>query len=418
MPKEIKMNPLLPENCFVPDAEARVMPDGRLYLYGSWDISGSDAYCSRELHCFSTEDMENWTDHGVIFRNDESFVGIPWSPESPLFAPDAIEKDGKYYLYVCGRGKEEGVAEASSPIGFFSAAEKIELADGDGIDPAVFVDDDGQGYLFWGQFSLRGARLTPDMKQIIPESLTQGILTEWEQGFHEGASIRKRGDKYYLVFTDISRGKATCLSYAMADSPLGPYKKCGVIIDNIYCDPSTWNNHGSIACFKGKWYVFYHRSSQNRNTCRRVCAEPISFDENGYIKEVEQTSQGASAPISASKPIRARSACRMIGNCRVERVDEQEVLVSDGKGHWHLPDWAEYKYIEFDKNIEFKTFSAKAKGTGSITVKLEGDEEIATLSVECDSFEYFTSDCKNVSGAHTVWLFFEGNIALSEFLFE
>ena len=358
------MNPLLPENCFAPDAEARVMPDGRLYLYGSWDISGSDNYCSRELHCFSTDNMETWTDHGIIFRNDETFCGIPWNKDTMLYAPDAIEKNGKYYLYVCGNKREEGVAIADSPTGPFSVAEKIEYADGDGIDPAVFVDSDGQGYLFWGQFSLRGAKLSDNMKQIIPETLTKGILTEWEHGFHEGASIRKRGDKYYLVFTDISRGKATCLSYAMADSPLGPYKKCGVIIDNTYCDPSSWNNHGSIACFKGKWYVFYHRSSQNRNTCRRVCAEPISFDENGYISEVEQTSQGASAPIRAERAIRARCACRMIGGCRVESLGEQEVLVAEGKGHWHLHDWAEYKYIDFDKNIDFKTFSAKAKSSG------------------------------------------------------
>lgn len=172
---------------------------------------------------------------------------------------------------------------ANSPTGPFSIAERIEIADGDGIDPTVFVDEDGQGYLFWGQFSLRGAKLSPDMKQIISESLQKGIITEWEHGFHEGASIRRRGNQYYMIYTDISRGKATCLSYAIADAPLGPYKKGGVIIDNVYCDPNTWNNHGSIAEFKGQWYVFYHRSSQGLKTCRRVCAEPICFDENGFI---------------------------------------------------------------------------------------------------------------------------------------
>ena len=411
------MNPLLTENCFMPDAEARVMPDGRLYLYGSWDISGSPDYCSRVMHCFSTDDMESWIDHGVIFRNDEAFYGIPWNKETALYAPDAIEKDGKYYLYVCGSHKEEGVAVADSPIGPFSAAEKIELADGDSIDPSVFVDDDGQGYLFWGQFSLRGAKLSSDMKATIPESIKRGILTEWEHGFHEGSSIRRRGDKYYMVYTDISRGKATCLSYAIADSPLGPYEKCGVIIDNVYCDPNSWNNHGSIAEFKGQWYVFYHRSSQGKCTCRRVCAEPISFDENGFIREVEQTSRGASAPMNAQLPIRARTACRMMGKCRIEQIDDKEVLMSPAGGHWGISDWAEYKYINFG-DTKITHFNTLVRGKGSITLCVDGDEEISTIEIDNEAFEWTSSSCKSISGIHPLWLFFKGDLTIEEFYFE
>ena len=411
------MNPLLAENCFMPDAEARVMPDGRLYLYGSWDISESPDYCSHVMHCFSTDDMENWVDHGIIFRNDETFYGIPWNKETRLYAPDAIEKDGKYYLYVCGSHKEEGVAVADSPIGPFSEACKIEIADGDSIDPSVFVDEDGQGYLFWGQFSLRGAKLSPDMKSIIPESLKEGILTEWEHGFHEGASIRRRGNKYYMVYTDISRGKATCMSYAISDSPLGPYKKCGVIIDNIYCDPNTWNNHGSIAKFKGQWYVFYHRSSQGMRTCRRVCAEPIYFDEDGLIREVKQTSQGASAPIDAQFPIRARRACRMMGKCRIEQYENKEVLVAKAGGHWGTSDWAEYKFINFD-STSFSKFKILAKGKGDIKVKIDGNEEIAFLNCDHDKLEWHSSPCKAVQGTHTLWLFLNGDLTIEEFLFE
>jgi len=411
------MNPLLPENCFMPDAEARVMPDGRLYLYGSWDISADPDYCSHILHCFSTDDMENWIDHGVIFRNDEEFYGIPWNKEAKLYAPDAIEKDGKYYLYVCGNPQVEGVAVADSPIGPFSAAERIEGADGDGIDPTVFVDKDGQGYLFWGQFSLRGAKLSSDMKRIIPESLKTGIITEWEHGFHEGSSIRRRGDKYYMVYTDISRGKATCMSYAIADAPLGPYKKGGVIIDNIFCDPNTWNNHGSIAEFKGQWYVFYHRSSQGLKTCRRVCAEPISFDENGFIHEVEQTSQGALASVDARMPIRARAACRMIGKCQIDQIGEKEVLVSKGGGHWKTPDWAEYKYIDFGKE-NLLAFKVLAKGNGSITLKIDGNEEISRIKIDNSDFEWTTAPCRNIDGTHPLWLFFDGDVTVEEFLFE
>ena len=414
------MNPLLPDNCFLPDAEARVMPDGRLYIYGSWDIPKNDDYCTRIMHCFSTDDMENWTDHGIIFRNDEIFYGIPWNKNTELYAPDAIEKNGKYYLYVCGHRKEEGVAIADSPIGPFSVAERIEIADGDGIDPSVFVDNDGQAYLFWGQFSLRGAKLADDMKTILPDSLKNGILTEWEHGFHEGASIRRRGDKYYMVYTDISRGRATCMSYAIAVSPLGPYKRGGVIIDNIYCDPETWNNHGSIAEFKGQWYVFYHRSSQGRKSCRRVCAEPISFDENGFIREVEQTSQGASAPMNAYTSIRTRRACRMMGRCSIEQEGESEVLVSRAGGHWRIPDWAEYKYVDFGEpnQPDYTTFNIRARGKGRITVKVDGNEEISCVDIDSIELKSFSAPCKNVSGVRTLWLFLEGDMTIEEFLFE
>lgn len=411
------MNPLLPENCFMPDAEARVMPDGRLYLYGSWDISAGSEYCSNVMHCFSTDDMKNWIDHGVIFRNDENFYGIPWNKDSRLYAPDAIEKDGKYYLYICGNHDEEGVATADSPTGPFSEAERIEIADGDSIDPSVFIDNDGQGYLFWGQFTLRGAKLTPDMKHIMPESFHEGILTEWEHGFHEGASIRRYKDKYYMIYTDISRGKATCLSYAISDNPFGPYKKGGTIIDNIYCDPNTWNNHGSIAEFKGQWYVFYHRSSQGRPSCRRVCAEPIYFDENGYIREVEQTSHGAEEPIKANVPIRARTACRMIGKCHIDQIEDKEVLVSNSGNHWGISDWAEYKFVNFNSG-SFSKFKILARGQGSISLRIDGNQEITNIQIDSTDFECHSSTCKKICGIHRLWLFFNGDIAVEEFFFE
>ena len=410
------MNPLLPDNCFLPDAEAHVMSDGRLYIYGSWDISGNAEYCSREVHCFSTDDMISWKDHGAVFRNDESFYGMPWAKDSLLYAPDAIEKDGKFYLYICGSRKEEGVAVADSPTGPFSAAERIELADGKGIDPAIFVDNDGQAYYLWGQFSLKGARLEEDMKTIIPESLKEGIVTEWEHGFHEGASLRRRGDKYYLVYTDISRGKATCLAYAVADSPLGPYKKGGVIIDNVYCDPSTWNNHGSINSFGDKWYVFYHRSSQNGRTNRRVCAEPIEFDENGMIKEVEQTSSGTQGALDARMAIPARAACRLMGRCYINVCDGNEILVSESGRHWGQRDWAEYKYIDFGEG-GLNELCISAKGKGTITFVIENSIELCSIEFDCDTTQKFTSRIPDLSDKHLLWIFLDGDFHIYSFCF-
>ena len=125
------------------------------------------------------------------------------------------------------------------------------------------------------------------MREIDESTLNTHLLTEEEHGFHEGSSVRKRNGIYYFVYTDISRGKASCLSYATSKSPLGPFKKGGVIIDNTGSDPDNWNNHGSIAEYNGQWYVFYHRASHNSNYSRRTCVEPIYFNEY-YGKELKK----------------------------------------------------------------------------------------------------------------------------------
>ncbi len=175
------MNPFLDHEHYVPDAEAHVWKDGRLYIYGSYDIRGADTYCSRQYRTFSTDDMVHWTDHGVSLDTQQ----IPWlNPSIPLYAPDCAYKDGKYYLYFCtfdGVGRE-GVAVSESPYGPFENPVPVKGADGGGIDPAVLVDDDGQAYLYWGQFALQGAKLNASMTGIIPGT-QRTLLTEADHGF-------------------------------------------------------------------------------------------------------------------------------------------------------------------------------------------------------------------------------------------
>ena len=192
------MNPLLPQDIFVPDAEAHVMPDGRLYLYGSMDEPGSGRWCSQHYHVFSTDDLQlaHWTDHGVSL--DTARGDVPFAPNGALWAPDAIEKNGVYYLYFCGQAVDgrffEGVAVSDRPEGPFTQAQPIAYADGDSIDPAVFVDDDGQAYYLWGQGALKGARLMDDMKTLDMDPLQTALFTEEDHGFHDGGSVRTRGD--------------------------------------------------------------------------------------------------------------------------------------------------------------------------------------------------------------------------------
>lgn len=360
-------NPILPLQYHIPDCEAHVMPDGKVYLYGSFDKT-ADGFSSEEYVVFGSKDMMNWD-----IAEDSAFTtrDVPWAkntsskshtvlskvkcyedlpahirqilPESArqipieqivaaieaetrkglskdirLYAPDAIEKDGKYYLYFCMSDDSEGVAVSDKPTGPFKSAVKLPIS---GIDPAVFVDDDGAAYYYWGQFSANAAKLTPDMMSLDESTIVEGIVTEQKHHFHEGSSVRKRGDTYYYVFADTSRGSPTCLGYATSKSPLGPFTYQGVIVDNEDCDPKSWNNHGSIEKIGNQWYVFYHRSSGNSQYMRRVCCEPISFDENGLIPEVKMTSQGAGTPLKLGIEISASLACGFKGGAYLAEKD-------------------------------------------------------------------------------------------------
>jgi hypothetical protein len=408
------MNPILPVQYFVPDVEARQFQDGRMYLYGSSDISGNTVYCSQEYRVFSSADLVHWTDHGVSFRSQD----VHSDPTSQLYAPDCVCIKGRYYLCYCCSDKSEGIAVSDSPSGPFKNAFAVQGADGDAIDPAILLDDDGQVYYYWGQFHLRGARLTDDLSAIDPTTLETHLVTEAEHGFHEGASIRKRHGVYYLVYTDISRGRATCLAYAASHSPLGPFEKRGIIVDNTGCDPGTWNNHGSIAEFNGEWYVFYHRSSQASKFNRRVCVEPIHFRQDGSIDPVEMTTQGISGPLPATQRTDAYRACLLSGTVRTESIGP-----GDHSDQWrehltwiHDGDWAACKYLDFGEGVS--SFHARAGSLaygGRIEVRI--DQPDGPLLCVCDvshsgGWHKWRAACADVktpvSGTHALYLVFRG----------
>ena len=159
--------------------------------------------------------------------------------------------------------------------------------------------------------------LNEDMVSFDTEKVVKNLVTEEQHYFHEGSSMRKIGDTYYYIFADVERGKPTALGYATSDSPLGPFTYRGIIIDNADCDPDSWNNHGSIACFNGQWIVCYHRSSRNSRMNRRLCMEKIRILEDGTIPEVKMTSQGLGDPFGPGERIEGYRVCGLRGNAFV-----------------------------------------------------------------------------------------------------
>lgn len=394
-----KRNPVLPLEYHIPDSEGHVMPDGKLYVYGSYD-DREDVFCSEKYYVASTSDMEHWTIYDeslngkdIPWFNDPDapkYPGIDWSHPTPfiqkmlaqaaaggddmkekfekaedeekpplLFAPDCVEKDGKYYLYFCMPDDSEGVAVSDRPGGPF--VNPVQLPCG-GIDPSVFIDDDGQAYFYWGQLFSHGVKLNPDMTSFDRNQIVDNLVTEEEHFFHEGSSMRKIGDTYYYVYADMERGKPTALGYSTGKSPLGPFTYRGIIVDNADCDPASWNNHGSIECVNGQWYVFYHRCSRGVQQHRRLCIEPITINPDGSIDEVLMTSQGTGEPFTPGETIMGYQSCGLKGNVYIGLDDQYgEKLMNISEGDEMI-----FRYVRSGR--PYTKVKIEAYGSGAVEV--------------------------------------------------
>ena len=402
-------NPIGLALTFPADPSAKLGADGRLYVYCSLDIA-TNYYCSQTNVVLSTGDMRTWQWHPNSFVSAGKNDMLP-DNDAILYAPDCQYRDGNYYLYFCQPGKlPTGVAVSKSPTGPFTNATFLNVGKYLEIDPSTFIDDDGQAYHVWGQFTMKMAKLNKDMRTLDADSIRDNILTEKEHHFHEGAYMTKRNGLYYLVFADNSREyRPSCLGYATSKSPFGPYQYRGVIIDNNHCNPGNWNNHGSIAEFGGKWYVFYHRSTQGVVMMRKACVEPITFREDGSIPEVEMTTQGAEGPIDASLRIEAEQACALWGKLRISTGgDETEILTGIHDG-----DRAIYKYIDFKtepKKLRLRVKPGKSDCTLSIHLDQDLNAPIAKTKIMGSpngQWAEIVCDVANVSGVHAVTLSFQ-----------
>ena len=180
-------------------------------------------------------------------------------------------------------------------------------------------------------------------------------------------------------------------------------------MDNKYSDPSSWNNHGSIAEYKGQWYVFYHRSTHNSRMMRKACIEPISFTEDGRIIEVEMTTQGAGPPLNALDKLEAERACLLFGNVRIQAFEKYKEEL--GKIN-HLDNVA-YKYIDFKDGITSFTVNVKAIKGGKISISLDQPWHREVGSVEIPegdgkTWQEFNGEIEMTKGVHAVWINFYG----------
>lgn len=322
------MAPLI-TNIYTADPSAHVF-NGRVYIYPSHDREtdikfndNGDQYDMADYHVFSLDSLSPpgpVTDHGVVLRTED----VPWASKQ-LWAPDAAFKDGVYYLYFPARDKQGvfriGVARGDKPEGPFTA-DPEPIPGSFSIDPASFVDDDGQAYLYFGglwggqlqcyqkgpdQFdaswqgpqevsgagvAAQGPRVgvldasmgkfaspVQELTILAPETGKPILGDDHDRRFFEAAWLHKHAGKYYFSY---STGDTHFLCYAVGESPLGPFTYGGRILEPVL----GWTTHHSIVEFEGRTYLFYHdcELSKGVDHLRSVKAKEIFYDEEGKIK--------------------------------------------------------------------------------------------------------------------------------------
>lgn len=282
------------------DPSARVFGD-KVYLFPSHDILATEGkgrvgwFCMEDYHVFSSSNLADWTDHGVIVQQNK----VPWvRPNSySMWAPDCIERNGKYYFYfptspkdtaAYGRGFSIGVAIADKPEGPY-VPQETPIKGVHGIDPNVFIDKDGQAYLYWSAGNIFAAKLKENMTELASAPVILKDLPT--KGLKEGPYLFERNGIYYMTFPHVEN-KIERLEYSMSDNPLGPFKMTGVILDE---SPSgCWTVHHSVIQFKNQWYLFYHDRdySPNFDKARSVRVDSLFFNDDGTIKKVIPTFRG------------------------------------------------------------------------------------------------------------------------------
>ena len=298
-------NPIIRDQ-YTADPTARVF-NGRMYLYPSHDIVSpvepeKKWFSMEDYHVFSSDNLTDWTDHGVIVTQNK----VPWVQRDSyaMWAPDCVEKDGRYYFYfpAAPRGKERkgfgvGVAVAQHPEGpFMPMWRPIEGLHG--IDPCVLIDPkDGKAYIYWAGMGMWMARLKDNMMELDSEPQQVQKLPE---GFKEGPFVFSHGDKYYYTFPWV-RDSTETLAYAMGDSPMGPFEFKGVIMDES--PVACWTNHHSIVEYCGQWYLFYHHNdySPNFDKLRSARCDRLYFNADGTIQKVTPTLRGVGVSQARSR---------------------------------------------------------------------------------------------------------------------
>jgi len=399
---------------------APLVHDGVVYLYTSHDEDdappGMGKFLMLDWKCFSSTDMVNWTDHGTV----ASLATFPWAVQSnDAWAPQVVERNGKFYLYapisVPGWPKNViAVAVADNPLGPFKDAlgrPLIDKANGY-IDPTVFVDDDGQAYLYFGNPNLWYVKLNADMTSYSGYIVQEPTKPE---NYQEGPWFYKRGGHYYMAYA------STCcpegIGYAMSNSPTGPWNYKGYVMKPNHVSSG---NHPGIIDYKGGSYLFGFHFKLNfaltaeHHERRSVCVAKFAYNSDGTIPEQPWWDDVGAPQIGTLDPFRRVEAETI---CWSEGVKTQQ-LGASGLAVHPTRDGAYIKVKGVDFGAGAKSFqaSAAAKRAGA-KIELHLDSKsgplvgICTFSGKGNMPPWATATCsvKGAGGVHDLFIVFVGD---------
>lgn len=323
MNKPVEPNKPLVTHIYTADPSAHVF-EGKLYIYPSHDLEhdgesndNGDQYKMEDYHVLSLDNFASpCVDHGEVLHVKH----VPWA-KNQMWAPDAAYKNNTYYFYFPARDHDDifriGVATGPSPVGPFTPQDKY-IPGSFSIDPAVFVDDDGEAYMYFGglwggqlekwqtgSFNPNAEGPAPDAPALGPRvaQLSEDMLTfketpqevsivdedgnpilagDEERRYFEGPWMHKYNGNYYLSY---STGTTHYIAYAIGKNPKGPFTFKGIILKPVI----GWTTHHSIVEFEGRWYLFYHdcEMSNGVNHKRSVKFTELHYNPDGTIQTID-----------------------------------------------------------------------------------------------------------------------------------
>lgn len=379
-------NPFIRDQ-FTADPTARVF-NGRVYVFPSHDIPAQPGrgragwFVMEDYHVFSSANLTDWTDHGVIVSQNK----VNWvdSTTFSMWAPDCIEKNGKYFFFfpanvkaAFGRGSSVGVAIADNPAGpYIPQTEPIKNVRG--IDPCLFTDKDGQVYMYWAMGNISVAKLKENLLELATDPKVVGELPG--KGLKEGPFVFERNGIYYMTYPHVEN-KTERLEYAISNNPLGPFKVTGVIMDES--PTGCWTNHHSIIEFKNQWYLFYHHNdlSPKFDKNRSVRVDSLFFNNDGTIRKVIPTLRGvgltdATHEIQVDRYSRlsdSRSSIAFLDTLNTFKGWKTILGAKDA--------WVQYNAVDFG-STKLKTVQVKAISQNGGTLQIRLDNANGALLAE------------------------------------
>lgn len=383
-----------------------------VFLYTTHDEDDAEGFKMQDWLLYTSTDMVNWTDHGAV----ASLKSFDWvKRDNGAWAEQVIERNGKFYMYCPIHGNGIGVLVSDSPYGPFKDPlgkplvwQKEHWYD---IDPTVFIDEDGQAYMYWGNPHCYYVKLNEDMISYSGDIVK---LKETPEHYQEGPWFYKRNGRYYLAFA------STCcpegIGYAMSNSPTGPWETKGYIMRPT---ERSRGNHPGIMDYKGKSYVFglnYDLLKLETNTHyerRSVSVAEMHYNEDGTIQEVPYWADTKLEQIGTFNPFRKVEAETMAWGYGLKTVPNSKnslSVVDVNNGEYIC-----VRGVDFGKNKarRFEISALPLEG-GNLKIRLDAPDGKIVGNVNIpqgngiSKYELYSCEINVVSGVHDLYLSFEG----------